>query len=194
MKLSKYSFGIGDRFAHQGEAQLKAIIKAKNNGINITPVWNKSNREHQIIGTEPLDTRKEADETVKALSWQNGYFVDADHINLSNVDNFIESSDFFTIDIADFIGQKAEKEDLDLFIKKNKKYAQKLEIPGIEQSFDIGENKLREIGSKFLAAIKEANKIYKHILKIKGAGSFIPEISMDEVDEPQTPVELFFIL
>jgi len=23
--LSKYSFGLGDRFAHQGEAQLKAV-------------------------------------------------------------------------------------------------------------------------------------------------------------------------
>ncbi len=28
MQLSKFSFGLGDRFAHQGVAQLRAIIKA----------------------------------------------------------------------------------------------------------------------------------------------------------------------
>ena len=27
MKIGKYSFGIGDRFAHQGEAQLQALMK-----------------------------------------------------------------------------------------------------------------------------------------------------------------------
>ena len=47
MKLEKYSFGIGDRFAHQGKAQLKALIKAKEVGVPVVPVWNKSYREHQ---------------------------------------------------------------------------------------------------------------------------------------------------
>ena len=49
--LGKYSFGLGDRFGHQGSAQLKAIIEASKHGIEITPVWNKSNREHITIGT-----------------------------------------------------------------------------------------------------------------------------------------------
>ena len=51
MELQKYSFGIGDRFAHQGKAQLQAIMKAKEQGVDIAPVWNKSHREHSIIGT-----------------------------------------------------------------------------------------------------------------------------------------------
>ena len=38
------------------------------------------------------------------------YFVDADHINFDTVDRFIESSDFFTIDVASYIGKKAETE------------------------------------------------------------------------------------
>ena len=55
MQLEKYSFGVGDRFAHQGKAQLNAMIKAKESGVDIVPVWNKSNREHSIIpkGLEP---------------------------------------------------------------------------------------------------------------------------------------------
>jgi len=51
MILEKYSFGVGDRFAQQGEAQLKAIIMAKNKGVSFVPVWNKSNREHEIMLT-----------------------------------------------------------------------------------------------------------------------------------------------
>ncbi|MHC4891334.1 MAG: tagaturonate epimerase family protein, partial [Planctomycetota bacterium] len=107
MVLEKYSFGIGDRFCRQGKAQLAALIKAKEQGLNITPVWNKSAREHTIIGTTPSDTRKEADTAVAACGWVGPYFVDADHIGLNNVDEFIESSDFFTLDIADFIGEPA---------------------------------------------------------------------------------------
>ena len=105
MRFGKYSFGIGDRFGHQGQAQLAAMIKAKQQGVEITPVWNKSNREHTIIGTKPADVRKEADAAVKACGWKGPYFVDADHIGLGNVDGFIDASDFFTLDVADFIGQ-----------------------------------------------------------------------------------------
>lgn len=46
MNLGKYSIGIGDRFSHQGVAQLSAIVKANKAGLDICPVWNKSNREN----------------------------------------------------------------------------------------------------------------------------------------------------
>ena len=95
MKLEKYSFGIGDRFGQQGEAQLKALIKAKEQGIDIVPVWNKSNREHQIIQSSPADTRYEADQAVSALGWDHAYYVDADHINIVTVNAFMDHSDFF---------------------------------------------------------------------------------------------------
>ncbi len=106
MTISKYSFGIGDRFAHEGVNQLKALINAEEKfGVHFTPVWNKSNREHTIIGTEPMSTRQEADAAVKALGYTDAYFCDADHINMTNVDKFMEACDFFTIDVADFIGK-----------------------------------------------------------------------------------------
>ena len=108
MNLGKYSLGIGDRFAHQGKAQLAAIKKAKVEGLNIIPVWNKSFREHQIISSNPKDTRHEADSSVKSLEWKDPYFVDADHIGIKSVDYFIEYSDFFTIDVADFIGKETD--------------------------------------------------------------------------------------
>ena len=67
MKLEKYSLGMGDRFLHQGEAQLRAVIEAGHAGVPITPVWNKSDREHKIVGTEPVSLRQEADAAAERL-------------------------------------------------------------------------------------------------------------------------------
>jgi tagaturonate epimerase len=194
MRLAKYSFGIGDRFAHQGEAQLKAFTEAKKNGVEITPVWNKSNREHMTINSHPRDTRHAAENAVKKLNWEGSWFVDADHINMSNVDKFIESSDFFTIDVADFIGRKASAGELDDFLEYNLGFTGEFNIPGLAGSFDLTREMIGTIGEKFLFAINEAAKIYRHIESKKGKGNFITEISMDEVSQSQTPLELFFIL
>jgi hypothetical protein len=192
--ISEYSFGIGDRFSHQGEAQLGALMKAIDLDVEFIPVWNKSNREHTTVNSSPNDTRIEADAAVKALGWEGQYYVDADHINLSNVDWFIDSSDFFTLDVADYIGQDADEAEFTAFLKANEKYVGKLQIPGISEPFEISNELLAQIASKFLFAIKEASKIYKHITLIKGEGNFISEVSMDEVEDAESPIEMFFIL
>lgn len=101
MHLEKFSIGVGDRFAHQAKAQLTACIKAADRGVTIVPVWNKSNREHLIIGSEPSSARAAADAAVRDLKWPHSHYLDADHINLSNVDRFLAPCDFFTIDVAD---------------------------------------------------------------------------------------------
>jgi hypothetical protein len=194
MILGKYSFGIGDRFCHQGKAQLSAMIKAKEQGLDVTPIWNKSHREHTIIGTSPADTRKEASDAVAALNCDGPYFVDADHIGLDNVDLFLESSDFFTLDVADFVGEPADKADVDSFVARHKKYVGALAIEGIVEPLNVTEDRIRAIAQKSLLAVKQAGEIYRHIEAAKGAGNFITEVSMDETDEPQTPVEMLFIL
>lgn len=192
--LGKYSIGMGDRFGHQGTAQLKAIIDAGRKGIEITPVWNKSNREHNTIGTQPGDVRKEADSVTEKAGYKKPYFVDADHINFDTVDRFIESSDFFTIDVASYIGKKADDDDIQTFVTGAKKYSGKLKIPGIRKPLDVTEKKITEIAEKYLFAAIKAWEIFRKIEKTKGRGNFVTEISMDEVPDPQTPVELFFIL
>jgi hypothetical protein len=194
MKLEKYSFGIGDRFGHQGKAQLEAIAKAKKIGIDIVPVWNKSFREHQFVGTSPDAVRKEADAAVNAMDWSESYYVDADHIGLQNVDIFIAASDFFTLDVADFTGQPATQDDIRAFVDKYSSYSGTLEIPGITDGFEISKSLIEKTAHKYLLAVKEAGRIYRHVEAAKGAGHFVTEVSMDETDEPQTPVELFFIL
>jgi len=194
MILGKYSFGIGDRFAKQGKAQLSAIIKAKQQGIDVTPVWNKSHREHSIVGTIPADVRREADEAVAACGYDGHYFVDADHISLANVNDFIESSDFFTLDVADLIGKRADKADVNAFLRKHDRFIGSLKVPGIDTTFEITEDSVLTAASKFLMAIRQAGKIYRHIASAKGEGNFITEVSMDETDKSQSPVEMLFIL
>jgi len=194
MVLEKYSIGIGDRFGHQGNAQLQAFLTAKNLGVDVVPVWNKSNREHIIIGTNPEDTRREADAAVKKMGWRGAYHVDADHIGLGNVDKFMAHADFFTLDVADFIGKAPADADLHAFEQTLVKYEGKLNIPGVQRDITVTEDSLRKIGAKYLYAVKEAAKTYQHIKKNKGEDKFIVEVSMDETDTPQTPVEMFFIL
>ena len=194
MKLGKFSIGVGDRFSHQGKAQLRAIMKANETGLEINPVWNKSNREHTYVHSEPIDTRREADEAVKALGYNGQYFVDADHINLSTVDRFVAVSDFFTLDVASFIGKPSAQEDIDTFIASCEKYLGELQIPGMEKPLSITKELLEDIANKFLSATQQASEIYAYLVDKKGVGNFITEVSMDEVEKPQTPVEMLFIL
>jgi tagaturonate epimerase len=194
MQLGKYSFGIGDRFSQEGVAQLQAILKAHKAGIDVSPVWNKSNREHTYVHSHPADVRTEADNAVKQSGYSGKYFVDADHINLKTVSPFVETADFFTLDVAAFIGKESAENDVKAFVLSSSKYLGNLHIPGIVHPFEVSEQLLQKIAGKFLAATQQASEIYTFLKEKKGEGSFITEVSMDEVESPQTPVELFFIL
>lgn len=193
-KLSKYSIGMGDRFAHQASYQLKAVVEATKKGFDISPVWNKSNREHTTIGSEPSDARKAVEATIQEMGWNKLYFVDADHINLDTVDRFMDSSDFFTIDVASYIGKQGDCAQKDAFIEKMAPYIGSFSIPGIEKPFSTTKEQVDKIANQYLYAACMAGETYKKIAAAKGVGNFITEVSMDEVPEPQTPVELFFIL
>ncbi|NQT91604.1 MAG: hypothetical protein HQ559_02500 [Lentisphaerae bacterium] len=194
MKLGKYSLGTGDRFGRQGKSQLEAVRQAGESGIELDIVWNKSHREHTIIGTTQDSVRKEADEAVAALGWEGAYFVDADHIGLDTVDVFVGASDFFTLDVADFIGKAAPAGDIDAFVGKHSARVGKLDIPGIDRTVTVTKEKLRAVAETFLLAVQEAGRIYRHIVEQKGEGMFVTEVSMDETHQPQSPEEMMFIL
>ena len=192
--LDTYSIGTGDRFGRQGRAQLQAVIQAAQAGAAVAPVWNKSNREHTILHTSPDDVRAEADAAVAALNFAGDYFVDADHVGAGNVQWFIDASDFFTLDVADTIGQAADDVDVAAFVGGHSSRVGALAIPGIDQPFDVTAELLATIARKYLLAVREAGNVYRTVESVKGAGNFVTEVSMDETDQPQTPVEMFFIL
>ncbi len=191
----KFTFGVGDRFAHGAHAQLTAFIEAKKLGVDIVPVWNKSNREHNIIGSEPSQTRAAADKAVADLGWIDDYLLDADHINLSTVERFVAPCDFFTLDVADDIGEAANPEDVKAFIISHPELIGAVAIEGIDQPFEISREDVENTANKFLKATQKAAAIYQHIVIAKNhADDFVTEVSMDETDSPQTPPELLIIL
>ena len=192
--LGRFSIGIGDRFAHQAQAQLRACQLALERGVEVIPVWNKSNREHSIIGSEPAATRADADAAVTALGWKAPHFLDADHIRLETVGRFLPHCDFYTIDVADVIGQPAAPEAVEAFLDQHPELVGRQEVAGIADPIVTTRDEVRRIAGQFLKATQEAGTLYRHIAAAKGAGRFITEVSMDETDAPQTPAALLVIL
>jgi len=192
IQLAKYSIGVGDRFAHQAKAQLRACVMAAEHGAEVIPVWNKSNREHLIVGSEPASVRAAADAAVRELGWKKPYHLDADHIRLDTVDRFLAPCDFFTIDVADSIGQPADPAAVRAFADKHDKLSGAVEMQG--KSIRFLRADVERTAAKYLKAVQDAGAIYRKIVGTKGAGTFITEVSMDETDSPQTPPELLLIL
>ena len=153
--LNQYSVGIGDRFAHQAKSQLQACIQALKQGVVVVPVWNKSNREHSTIGSDPAATRAAADAAVKALRWDEPYFCDADHITLQTVDRFLAPCDFYTIDVADEIGKPASAADTEDFVKHHAELLGTIKLEGVDETFEVTHDLLRNTAGKFLSAIKK---------------------------------------
>ncbi len=194
LRLERYSFGVGDRFAHQARAQLRAFMQAAAQGVDVIPVWNKSYREHAIVGSAPASVRAAAQEAVKDLNWTRPFHVDADHIRLDTVEPFIETSDFYTLDVADAIGQAAEPGAVPAFLDRHHELVGSLEIAGLAEPLSTTRGDMEKITGKYLKAVREAGELYRHIASARDGREFITEVSMDETDSPQTPPELLVIL
>ena len=194
LALGKLSLGMGDRFARQGKAQLAACAMAATHGVEVIPVWNKSNREHLVVGSEPSSVRAEAEAAVRAAGWRHAYHVDADHINLATVDRFIDASDFYTLDVAAAIGCPAAAADIEAFLDRHPELAGRLTIPGIDEPFETTRESIAATAGRYLFAVQEAGRIYRHIAGHRDGRGFVTEVSMDETDAPQTPPQLLVIL
>jgi hypothetical protein len=194
LKLEKYSIGVGDRFAHQAKAQLRACQMLQEQGVEVAPVWNKSNREHSFIGSEPASVQKAAKAAVEALGWKGSWHVDADHIGMKTVDRYMDCADFYTIDVADFIGQETPGPIIEDFVKSHPELIGSISIPGIDEPLEITKEELARVANQYLLAVQEATNVYHYIVEKKEHDDFVAEVSMDETDKPQRPHELLIIL
>ena len=165
LTLERFTFGVGDRFAHQARAQLAAFERLSSQGVVVVPVWNKSNREHTFIGSEPQSVHDAAAAAIQATKWPHGWHVDADHIRLETVDRFLASSDFFTIDVADSIGKPAAAEAVAAFVARHPELIGDLAIPGIARPLHITAEEVSRIANQYMLAVQEAGGIYRYIAK-----------------------------
>jgi tagaturonate epimerase len=194
LRLGKYSLGVGDRFAHQAKAQLQAFHMAAAQGVPVVPVWNKSNREHDTVHSEPQSVRSAADAAVRALAWNQPYFIDADHITMATLERFLAPCDFFTLDVADAIGRPPAAGAAEAFLARHPELIGVVAIDGIAEPIRMTREAALQAASHYLYAVAEAGRIYRRVEARKGAGAFITEVSMDETAAPQSPAELLVIL
>ncbi|MGI5870386.1 MAG: tagaturonate epimerase family protein [Kiritimatiellia bacterium] len=195
ISLARFSLGIGDRFGRAGAAQLAALQAAQREGIAVTPVWNKSNREHALIGTRPEDTRQAADAAVRAAGWRQPYRLDADHVGLANVEKFLDAYDFFTLDVADLIGKPAPADVVKSLVERVKRlFGTRQQLAGSGQILDLAPACVQAAAATYAAAVAEAGRIYRRIVAHRGPDGFVTEVSTDEANAPQTPAELLVIL
>ena len=193
-RLPRLSFGVGDRFAHQAAAQLAAFEQLEADGVLVAPVWNKSNREHGFVGSQPPSVRAAAAQAVEERGWGHPWFVDADHIRLETVDRFLDTSDFFTIDVADSIGKPAPASEIAAFVARHPELSGTLRLAGVAEPLMLDADVVSRIAGQYLLAAREAGAIHRHIAARKGEIGFVTEVSMDETDSPQTPRELLVVL
>jgi hypothetical protein len=192
LPLELYSFGVGDRFAQQAKAQLQAIMLASANGVQITPVWNKSYREHSIIGSEPASVLSAARDAARALNWTKPFHIDADHVTLETVKGFVASSDYYTLDVADGIGKPAPRAEVESFLAKHPELLRPIDLP--HQSLTMSRETAFRVATKYLLAAAAAGEVYRRVAEARGSAAFVTEVSMDETDSPQEPEELLLIL
>lgn len=194
LRVGKYSIGVGDRFGVEGRAQLEACRQAWSGGVEVTPVWNKSHREHTIVGSSPAQTRAAAEAAVREAGWKGPWHVDADHITLETVDPFLDACDYFTLDVAEEIGRPADEGEVRDFVDRHGGLEGRHRVPFLEESLLVRRSALEEAARGYLPAVRAAGRIYRRIEGRRGAGRFAAEVSMDETDRPQTFVGLLVIL
>ena len=110
------------------------------------------------------------------------------------MERFLPHCDFYTIDVADFIGQPAAPEAVEAFLDRHPELIGTQVVPGIAEPLVTTADDIRRIAAQFLKATQEAGTLYRHIAAAKGVGRFVTEVSMDETDAPQTPPALLVIL
>jgi hypothetical protein len=171
-----------------------AFVEAARLGVDVTPVWNKSNREHLVVGSEPAGVRDAADAAVRAVGWQGAYFVDADHVTAATLDRFLDPCDFFTLDVAGSIGRPASAAAVEAFCARHGELTTGVEVAGIDAPVARSRETTARVAHHYLDAVKDAGQLYRLIAAHRGAGTFLTEVSMDETDVPQAPSELLVIL
>ncbi len=98
------------------------------------------------------------------------------------------------MNVASAIGKPASRESVETLLSRHPELLQKTGVAGIARPLQMDRETAAQVASKYLFAVQQAGRIYRHIETAKGKGRFIPEVSMDETDSPQTPGELLLIL
>ena len=194
--LGKYSIGVGDRFAHQAKAQLRACQLAAERGVEVIPVWNKSNREHTIIGSEPAERARRGGRRRARARLEEGLprrCRPHPPRNGGSLPRRLATSSPSTWPTPSASPPRRKRSQA--FVDRHPRTGRHASrSPASTRRSQTTRAEVERIAGNTCSPCRTPGSIYRHIAARKGEGNFITEVSMDETDSPQTPPELLVIL
>ena len=137
----------------------------------------------------PQDVVQAATTALRELGYNSAWGADADHLKLpEHVDRTAAAGFcFFTIDPSEYVGKGALTPELEALY-----LGRKFEVPSLGMlQFDRAT--LQGAAVKYGRSLEHVGMMGSHIAKVLGARPFEIEVSVDETDDPTSPLEHLFI-
>ncbi|MEE9189414.1 MAG: tagaturonate epimerase family protein [Candidatus Neomarinimicrobiota bacterium] len=203
----KRSFGFGDRLGLATPGHIDAI-----SGSPFLPIFaQQSMRELKRTGRNPQNVMDAAKLAVKDERWTKPWGADADHLQSRDAINLMAANGYtlFTIDPSDHVEDAADKMPVERVKAKFETMIKtgQLSCPEI---FDIYYQTNHEIDTDFTLRFSDTAELLRAIVKYgraiefseamsgwttdaMGENEFEVEISIDETQNPTSPLEHLFI-
>jgi hypothetical protein len=199
----KKSFGAGDRLGLAAPAHIRAARSCDEKGIALV-LAQQSIREMARTARTP-------DQVLDAATWgsfQEGYEqpwgADADHLKTEDDIRLMVDAGFtfFTIDPSEFVDDNVLEyshpelrqrfDALENSAELEARYAdQKFAAEDLE--IEISREELLRAAVKYARAVSHTVSLAQLLEKLKGAGNFDLEMSVDETESPTTVAEHYFV-
>jgi hypothetical protein len=206
----KAAIGLGDRLGLATPGHIRSLKQ-----FNIFPALaQQSAREMERTGRKPQDVLDDVSWAVFQEGYRGGFAADADHLKREEDLDAAFKAGFtmYTIDPSDYVefndysaeilGRKFENLpwsemecSKDRFLRIYTRKRLLLHMPnGEDKELKFSEDDLLKAAVKFSHAILFATRMYRRLRMLFGRRRFDFEVSIDETEEPTTPLEHFFLI
>jgi hypothetical protein len=199
----KTSAGLGDRLGIATPGHVRALRHFQG---KITPIFaQQSIREMQRTNRTPQQVMDDVTWGLFEENWQSGVGADADHLkSFQDIDICLAAGfTFYTFDPGSYVNDLPEKATLsqaseylsglpaDFQPEATGLAGKNFNVEGYKLSID--ENGLYKAVAKYGKAVAHIVNMYQHLSKVAGDQLFEIEVSMDETDQPTSPLEHIYI-
>jgi tagaturonate epimerase len=197
------SAGLGDRLGLATAGHVRAVRAA---GGSLAPIFaQQSIREMTRTGRSPQQVMDDATWGIFGEGWQGGAGADADHLKTSaDIDTCLAAGfTLFTIDPGDHVDGRAETASPselrelaaqlppDHQPRTSGLLGRSCEVEGRTLHFD--EPTLLKAAVKYGRAVAHVARLYRHLQHQAGQQPFELEVSVDETEQPTTPLEHIYL-
>lgn len=204
------AIGLGDRLGLATPGHIRAVKQ-----FNVFPILaQQSAREMERTGRRPQDVLDDVTWGVFQEGYRGGFAADADHLKMEeDLDEAFKAGfTMYTIDPSDYIdtedysaeAMKRRFEGLpwskmecskERFLRIYMRKRLILRMPNMEdKELKFSEDDLFKAAVKFSYAILFATRMYRRLKKLFRSKRFDFEVSIDEIEQPTTPLEHFFLI